>query len=34
VKKREFNDRVWESKFAEPFFEEARRKLELERKQL
>jgi thymidylate synthase len=27
VKKREFEDRVWETRFARPFFEEARRKL-------
>jgi len=31
IKKREFKDRVWDSSFAEPFFEEARKKLELEK---
>jgi len=31
IKKREFKDRVWESSFAEPFFEDARKKLKLEK---
>jgi thymidylate synthase len=31
VEKREFKDRVWDSSFAETFFQEARRKLELEK---
>jgi thymidylate synthase len=31
VSKRDFNSRVWESRFAEPFFEEARKKIELEK---
>jgi thymidylate synthase len=31
VSKRDFKDRVWSSSFAEPFFEEARSKLELEK---
>jgi thymidylate synthase len=30
VKKREFKDRVWDTKFAEPLFEEAREKLKAE----
>ena len=30
VKKRDFKDRVWDTKFAEPLFEEARKKLEAE----
>jgi thymidylate synthase len=30
VKKRDFKDRVWDSSFAEPFFREARKRLELE----
>jgi thymidylate synthase len=30
VKNRKFEDRVWETKFAEPFFEEARDKLKAE----
>ncbi|MFH1868304.1 MAG: thymidylate synthase [Candidatus Omnitrophota bacterium] len=31
IGKRDFNARVWDSKFAEPFFEEARKKLKLEK---
>jgi len=31
IEKREFNQRVWDSSFAEPFFEEARRRLETEK---
>ncbi len=31
VEKREFKQRVWDSSFAEPFFEEARKKLEKEK---
>jgi len=31
VAKREFNERVWDSSFAEPFFEDARKKLDLEK---
>jgi thymidylate synthase len=27
VEKRKFEDRVWETRFAQPFFEEARRKI-------
>lgn len=31
LKKRSFEERVWDSSFAEPFFEEARKKLKLEK---
>lgn len=31
IEKRDFKDRVWDSSFAEPFFDEARKKLELEK---
>lgn len=31
IKKRPFKDRVWDTGFAEPFFQEARKKLELEK---
>ena len=31
IEKRDFKDRVWDSSFAEPFFQDARKKLELER---
>jgi thymidylate synthase len=31
VEKRNFNERVWDSSFAEPFFKEARKRLELEK---
>ena len=32
LEKRSFEERTWETCFAEPFFKEARRKLEIERK--